>query len=290
MSEYVIMTDSSCDLPADIESRFGIVTLPLTVTVGGKNYKNYLDGREITAKQFYDKLRAGEMAVTAAVNMGAFIEVMRPILASGKDILYLGFSSGLSATVQAGFMAADELRPLFPERKILCVDTLCASMGQGLAVYLVALEKEKGKTIEEVYEYAKKTSLRVIHWFTVEDLFFLKRGGRVNAATAIVGTMLNIKPVLHVDDEGHLINMGKARGRRASIKALFERLRDAADNHLKDQTVFISHGDCMDDVEYLISLCKEAGVKETVVSYVGPVIGAHTGPGVVAVFATGDVR
>lgn len=290
MNDYVILTDSSCDLPAEIAEKMGIEVLPLTVTVGSDNYKNYLDGRDIEFHRFYERVRNGENVVTSAVNMFDFINVMRPILESGKDILYLGFSSGLSTTVNAGIMATEELKSLFPRRKILCVDTLCASMGQGLAVYLTALEKEKGKTIDEVFEFAKKISPRVIHWFTVEDLFFLKRGGRVNAATAVVGTMLNIKPVLHVDDEGHLINMSKARGRKASIKAIFDNLKEAADNNLKGQTVFISHGDCLDDAKYLESMLLEAGAEKVVISYVGPVIGAHSGPGTLAVFALGDKR
>lgn len=290
MASFVLMTDSGCDLPAELAEKYEILCLPLSFTMGEKTYRNYLDGRELSAKDFYDRERAGELAVTAAVNMAAFLEVMRPCLEAGQDILYLGFSSGLSGTANAGFMAAEELRSQFPERKILCLDTLAASMGQGLCVYLAALEREKGKSIEEVYAYAKATCPRVIHWFTVEDLFFLKRGGRISAATALVGTVLSIKPVLHVDDEGRLINMGKARGRKASIKAMFENLKEAADNHLAGQTVFISHGDCPEDVAYLQALCQEAGVKETVVSYVGPVIGAHTGPGVLAVFALGDHR
>ena len=290
MSEYILLTDSSCDLPPELAEKLGIEVLPLTVTVGGKDYKNYLDGREIAFKDFYARVRGGENAVTAAVNMDTFLSFMKPFLEKGIDILYLGFSSALSGTVTSGAMAADELREQYPDRKIYVVDTKCASMGQGLCVYLAALEKEKGKDIDEVYEFAKKTAPRCIHWFTVEDLFFLKRGGRVSAATAVLGTMLSIKPVLHVDDEGRLINMDKARGRKASIKAIFDKLRAAADNNLKDQVVFISHGDCIDDARYLESMLYEAGAKEVVISYVGPVIGAHSGPGTMAVFATGDIR
>ena len=259
MSEYIILTDSSCDLPPELAEKLGIEVLPLTVTVGGKDYKNYLDGREIAFKDFYARVRGGENAVTAAVNMDTFLSFMKPFLEKGIDILYLGFSSALSGTVTSGAMAADELREQYPDRKIYVVDTKCASMGQGLCVYLAALEKEKGKDIDEVYEFAKKTAPRCIHWFTVEDLFFLKRGGRVSAATAVLGTMLSIKPVLHVDDEGRLINMDKARGRKASIKAIFDKLRAAADNNLKDQVVFISHGDCIDDARYLESMLYEAG-------------------------------
>lgn len=290
MSDYILLTDSSCDLPSELAEKLGIDVLPLTVTVGGKDYKNYLDGREIGFKEFYARVRGGENAVTAAANLDAFLNFMRPFLENGKDILYLGFSSALSGTAANGKMAADELKEQFPDRKIYVVDTKCASMGQGLCVYLTALEMNKGRSIDEVYEFAKETAPRCIHWFTVEDLFFLKRGGRVSAATAVVGTMLNIKPVLHVDNEGRLISMDKSRGRKASIKAIFDKLRAAADNNLRGQTVFISHGDCIEDARYLESMLLEAGAKEVIISYVGPVIGAHSGPGTMAVFALGDVR
>lgn len=290
MKDFLLLTDSSCDLPPELAQELGIEVLPLTVTVGSDSYKNYLDGREIGFHRFYERVLSGENAVTAAVNMDAFINFMRPIVEGGTDILYLGFSSGLSGTVNAGAMAAKELMSEIPGANIKVVDTKCASMGQGLCVYLTALQKKAGKSFEECYEYAEKTAPRCIHWFTVSDLFFLKRGGRVSATTAVVGTMLNIKPVLHVDDEGHLINMGKARGRKASIKAIFDNLREAADNHLKGQTVFISHGDCLDDAKYLESMLLEAGAEKVVISYVGPVIGAHSGPGTLAVFALGDKR
>lgn len=289
MRDFVLMTDSSCDLPAKMAEELELVVLPLSVTIGGETYKNYLDERDITFKGFFNRLRKGETAVTSAVNMEAFKDVMRPILAEGKDILYLGFSSGLSATVQSGIMAAQELQEEFPERKIVCYDTLCASLGQGLLVYLAGLEKKKGKSLEEVYEFAKKTAPSVCHWFTVENLFYLKRGGRVSAATAVLGSLLQIKPVLHVDYEGHLISMEKSRGRRASLKRLFEKVRDGSYD-IKNNPVFISHGDCEEDVRYIVDLLKEAGVKEIVTNPLGPVIGSHTGPGLVAIFFLGPRR
>ncbi|MBQ4382218.1 MAG: DegV family protein [Oscillospiraceae bacterium] len=289
MNDYVIVTDSSCDLPADLADELGLVVLPLSVTVDGKTFKNYLDGREIDFKEFYAKLRGGANAVTAAVNMETFRELFETELKKGKDIIYLGFSSGLSGTYQAGKLAADELREEYPERKIFTLDTLCASMGQGLCVWHVAKFAQQGKSFEEVCVFAQKIAPRCIHWFTVNDLFFLKRGGRVSAATAMLGTVLNIKPVLHVDDEGHLINMAKARGRKASLNAVFEKLRDTGDD-IHNQTIFISHGDCIEDAKYVEGLFRNYGVKDVIISYVGPVIGAHSGPGTLAVFCLGDVR
>lgn len=289
MNEFVIITDSSCDLPASLADELGVIVSPLSFMLDGREYKNYLDEREISFADFYARMRAGANVVTAAANVDSFLELMTPYLEDGKDILFLGFSSGLSATFQNGKIAAEELMEKFPERKIHCVDSKCASLGEGLFVYLVAKEKEKGKSFEEVCAFADKTAPRVIHWFTVDDLFFLKRGGRISATTAVLGTMLSIKPVLHVDDDGHLINMAKARGRKASIKAMFEKVRDTSDN-IAEQSVFISHGDCLEDAEYLADMIRSLGVKHIVINHVGPVIGAHSGPGTLAVFFLGDVR
>ena len=215
---------------------------------------------------------------------------MESYLSEGKDVLYLGFSSGLSGTYNAAFVAAQELAEKYPQRKVYTVDTLCASLGQGLFVYTAAKQRLDGKTIDEVYEWAKDNRLNLCHWFTVDDLFFLKRGGRVSAATAVMGTMLSIKPVLHVDFKGKLINVSKARGRKASVDELFENAKRTAIEPEK-QTMFISHGDCLTDAEYLADrLKKELGVPEVVIGYVGPVIGAHAGPGVLALFFFGTER
>lgn len=289
MKDYIIITDSSCDLPAELADELGIEAATLFVSVGNDEYKNYLDEREISFSDFYRRLRSGENAVTSAANVGDFISRFTAYLEDGKDILYIGFSSALSGTYQNGVLASSELKEKYPDRRIFCVDSKCASLGQGLLVYLTALRRENGADFDEACAFASETAPRICHWFTVDDLFFLKRGGRVSSATAVVGSMLNIKPVLHVDDEGRLINMSTARGRKASIKALFAKVRDTSDN-IAEQTVFISHGDCIDDARYLEGMIKELGVKKVVINHVGPVIGAHSGPGTLAVFFLGPKR
>ncbi len=290
MNDYILLTDSSCDLPAAVAEELGIGVLPLAVNLNGKDFRNYLDEREIPHTEFYAALRSGGSASTSAVNPGEFVEFMTPYLEAGRDILYLAFDSALSSTYQNGVIAAGELKDKFPERKIYVVDTLCASMGQGLIVYLTAKKALEGASIEEARDFALKTAPRVVHWFTVDDLFFLKRGGRVSAATAAVGTLLNIKPVLHVDDAGRLISMSKARGRKAAIKAIYDKCAQTGDD-VAHQHVFISHGDCPEDAEYLKSLIVEnLHPLDVTVSPIGPVIGAHSGPNTLAVFFLGDVR
>lgn len=287
---YVILTDSSCDLPAKMAEEMGIVVLPLTLTMDGKEYANYLDGREIGFSEFYDRVRQGASATTAAANVEAYRGVMEPVLREGKDILLLVFSSGLSSTYQAALLAVEELSDQYPERKLAAVDTRCASMGQGLLVYLAAKKRAEGATLEQVRAWAEEERFHLCHWFTVDDLMYLKRGGRLNAATALVGTALGIKPVLHIDDDGHLINVGKARGRRAALTALVDHMAELAVDPAKTP-VFISHGDCPEDAKTVEKLVRQRfGTKEVVTSYVGPVIGAHTGPGVVALFFLGRER
>jgi DegV family protein with EDD domain len=241
--------------------------------------------------EFYAFLREKKSASTAAVNIDSFIEIMTPILEAGKDILYLGFSSGLSSTYASGKLAADELMEKYPDRKIYTVDTLAASLGQGLLVYLAAKRRLAGESIEAVRDFVENTKLNLCHWFTIDDLFFLKRGGRVSGATAVVGTMLGIKPVMHVDNEGHLINVAKARGRRAAIDALFDKAKTTMIGERANSSVFISHGDCIEDAEYLAERIKnEIGVKEVRIAYVGSVIGSHSGPGTLALFFLGSER
>ena len=290
MSEFVLFTDSNCDLPLGLANEMKVVVLPLTVYLDDEVYYNYLDEREITYEDFYKKLPTVKNTRTAAANQHEFAEAMEPVLKEGKDILYLGFSSGLSATFNNARLAAEELKEKYPERKIFCVDTLCASMGQGLLLWYAWNEKKAGRTIEEVYDWVEGHKMNLCHWFTVNDLMHLKRGGRVSAATAIVGSMLSIKPVLHVDNEGHLINVDKARGRKASLKALVERARTLAIEPEK-QTMFISHGGCADEAEYLAEMLKkELNVPEVIIGYVGPVIGSHSGPGTMALFFLGTER
>lgn len=290
MSDFVIMTDSSCDLPASLADEMELTVLPLYVDVDGQKYTNYLDEREISFAEIYAKLRTKCPAKTSAVNMNDFMEPMENLLKDGKDILYIGFSSGLSGTYSAGALAAEELSEKYPRRKIYTVDSLCASLGQGLLIFHAWQEKKKGKSIEEVRDFVEDTKLHLCHWFTIDDLMFLKRGGRVSGTTAIVGSMLSIKPIMHVDNEGHLIKVSTARGRKASIKALADEAEKRGVD-LSNQTVFISHGDCIEDANFLADIMRSRfNVKDVLVNYVGPVIGAHSGPGTIALFFLGNER
>jgi len=287
---FVLLTDSSADLSAEMIREMEIQVLPLSFTLGEKNYYNYPDNREMDPHLFYDRLRAGEVATTSAVNVSQYIEVLEPMLQEGRDVLVLAFSSGLSSTYQSSQLAVDELSAKYPQRKIYSVDTLCASLGQGLLVWLAAKKRREGASIEEVRDWAEANKLSICHQFTVDDLHFLKRGGRISAATAMVGSMLSIKPVLHVDNEGHLINISKARGRQASLKALVDKMEQTAVKP-EDQTVFISHGDCPEDAETVARMVRERfGVRDVRMNYVGPVIGAHSGPGTLALFYVGTER
>ena len=288
--EYVIMTDSSCDLPQELADQLGLEVLPLEVMADGKKYRNWLDGREIGFKEFYKLAREGKELKTSAVNTAAFEEKMEKLLKEGKDILYIGFSAGLSTTYNSGESAARELREKYPDRKIYTVDTLAASLGQGMITYYAAKKKEAGATIEEVRDFVESEKLHMCHWFTVDDLNYLKRGGRISAATAAIGTMLSIKPVMHMDNEGHLVAVGKARGRKAALKALADSMESTMLPG-RNETIFISHGDSLEDAEYLANLVRErTGVQDIVINYVGPVIGAHAGPGTIALFFWGSER
>ena len=284
MREYVIYTDSSADFDEEMVQQLGIEVQPLLFTLDGNNYRNWPDGREMKPDVFYSKLREGGSSSTSQVNVAEFTEAFRPVLQGGKDILYLGFSSGLSGTVNSGRMAAEELATEFPEAKIIVVDTLAASLGQGLLVWYAANMKKDGKSMEEVAAWVEENKLKMAHWFTVDDLNFLKRGGRLSGAAALFGTMLNIKPVLHVDNEGHLIAMEKIRGRRQSLNELVDKMEEVG-VEISGQTIFISHGDCLEDAEYVASEVKRRfGVKDIYINYVGPVIGSHSGPGTMALF------
>ena len=290
MRDFVIMTDSCCDMTAQMAEELELKVLPLSLLMGQDTYRNWLDGREIGFHDFYERIRAGATATTSAISVGDFEEAMRPILQEGRDILYLAFSSGLTTTYQSAAIAADGLREKFPDAKIYTVDSLAASLGQGLFVYLCAQQKRAGKTIDEVRDYAEEIKLKVCHWFTVDDLPHLKRGGRIRAATALFGTMLTIKPVLHVDDEGHLISVSKARGRKASLLALVDRMEKTAIEP-KNHTVFISHGDCEADAQFVADeVRRRFGTEDIHINYVGPVIGNHSGPGTLALFFLGEHR
>lgn len=287
MIDYVILTDSGSDLTVEQAKELDISLIDLSLLVeGGAPQKN----RDVDVKEFYGLLREKKSASTAAVNIGDFLSAMSEHIDAGKDVLYIGFSSGLSSTFSAGYNAAQELAQVHSERKIYAVDTLCASLGQGLIVYLAAKMRLEGKSIEEVRDFVEQNKLNLCHWFTVDDLFFLKRGGRVSAATAVVGTMLGIKPVMHVDNAGKLIKVTTARGRRASIDALAAKIGETGINPA-EQTMFICHGDCIEDAEYLAEKIKnDYGVKEVIIGYTGVVIGSHSGPGTLALFYLGTER
>ena len=288
MQNYVILTDSGTDLTKKLAKEIDVKVIDLFVTVEGREP---IPDSEMDIKELYNLLRNKQKASTSAVNLDAFVSAMTPFLEEGKDILYLGFSSGLSSTYSAGKLAAEELSEKYPDRKIYTVDTLCASLGQGLLVYLAAKKRLAGASIEEVRDFAENSKLNLCHWFTVDDLFFLKRGGRVSAATAVVGTVLGIKPVMHVDNEGKLVKTGIARGRRASIDSLLAKMKETLIGDPKNATVFISHGDCEGDANYLAeSIRKVMEVKEIVIGYVGSVIGSHSGPGTLALFYLGAQR
>ena len=287
MRDYVILTDSCSDLPADLVSELELDVLPLSFVMEGKEYFNYPDNRDIDPKDFYNKMRSGALGTTSAINVAVFAETMTALVGQEKDILCISFSSALSTTYQSAVIAGRELEEDFPERKVRVVDSLCASMGQGLFVWLCAQEKKKGKTLEEVLDFAEGAKGNICHWFTVDDLNHLKRGGRVSAAAALFGTMLSVKPVLHVDKEGRLIPMEKCRGRKASLLALVDHMEKTAVDPER-YPVFISHGDCREDAEFVAEeVRRRFGTKDIHINYVGPVIGNHSGPGTLALFFQG---
>lgn len=288
MENFKIITDSSCDLTPALIEELDLHVVPLSVLINDKVYVNYPDERDIKFADYYDMLRQEFMGKTSAANVYDFTNAMEPYLKDGQDVLYLGFSSALSGTYNAGAIAAEELKEKYPERKILTVDTLCASMGQGLMVYLAAKKKEEGASIEEVADYVEKTKYNLCHWFTVDDLNHLKRGGRVSAVAATFGTILNIKPVMHVDNEGRLTPVEKVRGRKASINGLLKEMKKSI---IDKSIAFISHGDCLEEAEGLAAkIREELGIEDIRINYVGPVIGTHSGPGTMALFFLGSER
>ena len=287
MANYQIITDSGCDLPRAMLEKLKVTVTPLYVNFRGECLPDSVDEG---IQQLYQGLREGEAASTSAVNPQQWSNVIEPVLAQGQDALVLAFSSGLSTTYQSAVIAADELAEKYPQQKVLVVDTLGASLGQGLLLWYACKQRDEGMELEALADWVQEYRFKLAHWFTVDDLMYLKRGGRVSAATALVGTMLNIKPVLHVDDEGHLISKAKVRGRKAAIQALAAKVGETGLPG-KNDTVFICHGDCLADAQLLESILKEKyGVKEAFIGYTGAVIGSHSGPGTLALFFLGEHR
>lgn len=289
MREYVITTDNTADLPYSYYKQHDIEYMYLTYQMEGETYGKQ---DEMEFKDFYERMRKGSMPTTSQVNSEEAKEVLRPLLIQGKDILHLAFSSGLSGSYNSVRMAAEELREEFPERKIVVIDSLCASLGEGLFVDKAVEMKEEGKSLEENAAWLEEHKLNFCHVFTVDNLFHLHRGGRVSKVAAVVGTMINLKPLLHVDNEGHLIPLKNVRGRRKSLSGLVtmmeERIGDWKDKNTK---IFISHGDCQEDAEYVAKLVREKfGYETFLINTIGATIGAHAGPGTVALFFLGEYR
>ncbi len=284
MRDYVIFADSGSDITPERCEEYGIQNIPLGVVINGEVCESIDDA------EFYRRLRAGDDAKTNAANVEILTETFEEAASQGLDMIYITLSSGLSGTYNYACVAAGYVKEKYPELKIYVVDSLGASSGYGLLCWYAAMMRKDGKSIDEVNEFLINNRLHLCHQFTVEDLMFLKRGGRISAATAIAGSMLNIKPLLHVDDEGHLINIGKSRGRLASIKWLCERMEETATEPEK-QKVFIGHGDCEEDARMLADMIRERmGVRDIEIYYIGPTIGAHSGPGTLALFYMGNNR
>lgn len=291
--DFEIVTDSCCNLVEDMIDEFGLHILPLTFMVDGEDavYQSYLKGEKTDLKQFYTMMREGKVFKTSLPNLVESEALFRGILEQGRDLIYLAFSSGLSGTYQALSLICAQLQEEYPERKVYVVDTLAASGGQGLLVWHAVQHARAGETIDQVRDWVEKNKLHLAHWFTVDDLMFLFRGGRVSKTAAWAGTLLNIKPVLHVDDEGHLIPMEKVRGRKKSLNALVDHMEKSAIQPVADQMVFITHGDCLDEAEYVAERVRERfGVKDVIINYVDPVIGSHSGPGTMALFFLANQR
>lgn len=288
MSDYVIYTDSGCDLSSEKLNEYGVKSLSLTYRFNDEEKEYKTDDMPI--HRFYQQMRDGRVAKTAAVNTETFRSAFEAELKAGKDVLYIGFSSGLSSTSESAQVVARVLSEEYPDRMVIAIDTLCASAGEGMLVWLASRKRAEGSTLEETAELIKNRYKNMCHWFTVDDLVYLRRGGRVSAAAALAGTVLGIKPVLHVDDEGHLVSMSKARGRKQAIKALAQKFTELCEEPDSGE-YFISHSDCMVDAKYLEELIESThGHKAELITDVGPVIGAHSGPGTLALFFFGKQR
>ena len=285
---YKIITDSCCDFTDAMCAQLNIASTPLIVSYNGESHTNFSE--EAAIKAFYNQLRNGVTATTSAVNPEGWAGIMEPVLAEGQDVLAICFTSGMSTTYQSAVIAAQELQEKYPQRKISVVDSLCAALGQGLLIWYACKKRDEGLSLEELTAWVEENKLHLCHWVTVDDLSHLKRGGRISATSAIVGTMLNIKPIIHVNDEGKLINVAKVRGRKTAIEYLADKLGQLGGGY-DNETCFIVHGDCEDDAKLLAEMIKERyGVLHVHIGYLGPVIGAHTGPGVLALFFLGEHR
>ena len=289
MNNYIITTDTTTDLPEDYIKKHDLGIMSLTYTLEGTTYSK---DNPLDVKLFYEKMRNGSMPTTSQVNPENAKNIFLPYLKDGYDILHIAFSSGLSGSYNSTRIAAEELSEEFPDRKITIIDSLAASLGEGLLVHKAVMLKEQGADLDAVADWVEQNKLHIVHNFTVDDLFHLHRGGRVSKATDILGTMINVKPILHVDDEGHLIALSKVRGRKKSLQALVDSMeKQMGAYRSQNDIVFISHGDSLADAQYVADLVKQRfGIESFLINYVGPTIGAHSGPGTIALFYMGDYR
>lgn len=289
MNNYIITTDTTADLPEDYIKKHDLGIMSLTYTLEGTTYSKE---NPLEVRLFYEKMRNGSMPTTSQVNPENAKNIFLPYLKDGYDILHIAFSSGLSGSYNSARIAAEELSEDFPDRKIMVIDSLAASLGEGLLVHKAVMLKEQGADLDTVADWVEQNKLHIVHNFTVDDLFHLHRGGRVSKATAILGTMINVKPILHVDDEGHLIALSKVRGRKKSLQALVDSMeKQMGAYRSQNDIVFISHGDSLADAQYVADLVKQRfGIESFLINYVGPTIGAHSGPGTIALFYMGDYR
>lgn len=287
MSDYVITVNSTVDLPKEWLGERGVPVVPLKYTIDGKTYE---DMNGLSSREFFRKLREGKMAVTSQVNPDEAKAALEPYLREGKDILHLGFSSALSGTLNSMRIAGEELKEEYPDRKIIVIDTLCACLGEGLILYYALKRKSEGKTIEETAKWVEENKLHVCHNVTIDDLEHLHRGGRISKTVAVLGGMVKIKPMIHMDDAGALQVIGKERGRKKALGKIVETAAEQSKGWEND-IIMITHGDCIEDAEYVAELVREKmGIDNILINNIGTVIGSHTGPGVVAVFCMGEKR
>jgi DegV family protein with EDD domain len=283
LRDYVLMTDATCDLPADVLEKLDVRVIPMEFQIGGTLYHHYPDARELPVQTFYERMQAGETASTSQINGVTYTHYFEPVLQAGQDVLYLAFSSALSGTYQSSLIAAADLQEKYPESRIVCLDSRCASIGQGLFVLLAAREKERGAAMDEVVRWGNGSHYHIGQWFTVDDLKYLRRGGRISSVAAVTGSALGIKPILHVDSEGALVPAMRMRGRKKSMEALVEKMAETCINP-GEQTVLIGHGNSEKDAKKLRHDVKERfHPKEIILCDIGPVIGCHVGPGMLAV-------
>lgn len=287
MVDYVITSDNTCDLPAEYYEEHKIPYLKLSYIIDGE----VLEGKaDFDHKDFYEKVRGGCMPTTSQVTILDAKQFFEEFLKAGKDVLHIAFSSGLSGTYNSCCVAAEELKEEYPDRSVVVIDSLAASLGEGLLLHYAILQRDAGKSMVEVADYVEGIKNNICHFFTVDDLNHLYRGGRVSRVTAIAGSIIGIKPVLHVDDDGKLIAIGKVRGRKGSLKAVVDHMEN---NMIPDKNdiIFISHGDCVEDAELVKQMIKERyGIESYLINPIGPVIGAHSGPGTIALFFVGEKK